>query len=199
MNNLQFRTATPDDAAQLQALVESAFRASDSREDWTADMRLNSSFRISVEEITAQITKPDGVILIAAAADNNDNDNANANDSDSGAVFVASIEVSSRKRTTNPDKPARLSMLAVSQHRQRGGIGRQMLSHAETYCTRTWGVRKLCLNALSTRRALISWYERRGYVRTGEVSPFPVGDARFKHLGLPDDLCFVELEKSLDG
>ena len=43
------------------------------------------------------------------------------------------------------------------------------------------------MTVISVRDELIAWYERRGYRRTGELSPFPYGDERF---GIPqrDDL-----------
>ena len=52
------------------------------------------------------------------------------------------------------------------------------------------------MGVLNVRDALIAWYERRGYQRTGKTEPFPYGDNRF---GTPlrDDLEFVILEKQL--
>ncbi|HUN84305.1 MAG TPA: hypothetical protein VMU48_07990 [Terracidiphilus sp.] len=52
------------------------------------------------------------------------------------------------------------------------------------------------MTVLNVRDALIAWYERRAYCRTGETKPFPYGDDRF---GVPlrDDLQFVVLEKTL--
>jgi hypothetical protein len=46
------------------------------------------------------------------------------------------------------------------------------------------------------RDALIAWYLRRGYHKTGETEPFPYGDDRF---GAPlrDDLSFLVLDKDL--
>ena len=46
------------------------------------------------------------------------------------------------------------------------------------------------------RDDLIAWYERRGYRRTGKMSPFPYGDERF---GIPKrpDLEFELLVKTL--
>lgn len=174
-SNIKFRTATPDDAPQLQQLVESAFRAEDSRQGWTDDLGLSSSFRIDVEEIMAIIAKPDSIVLMATD-DNN--------------TLVGSIGTS--KRDSNN---SRLFMLVVDETQRRGGIGRQILAYAENYCQRTWGVTTLGLNALSNRKQLISWYERRGYKQTGETSPFPF--ERFEALSLPDDLSFVEFEKVL--
>ncbi|KND94280.1 hypothetical protein TOPH_00787 [Tolypocladium ophioglossoides CBS 100239] len=176
--NLQFRIATADDARRLQQLVQCAFRAEDSRPDWTGDAGLAAHFRLDVEEVAATIASPDIVTLMAV------------DDSD---ALVASIEVSRRGGADC----GRLSMIAVDERCQRGGVGRQVLAYAEDYCRRTWGARGLSLNALSTRKALIEWYLRRGYRKTGETTPFP--RERFASLELPDDLCFVELEKAFGG
>ena len=52
------------------------------------------------------------------------------------------------------------------------------------------------MTVIDIRDELIAWYERRGYVRTGEHKPFPYGDERF---GIPkrDDLRFEVLYKAL--
>lgn len=174
--NLQFRIATPDDADRIQHLVQSAFRTVDSRQDWTGHAELASNFRIEADEVLANITCP-GIVNLVAMVDNNN---------DGG--IMASIQVS--KRGTNI---GRLSMIAVDDRYQRNGVGRQVLAYAEDYCRRTWCVEKFSLNALSTRKALIEWYMRRGYQKTGETSPFP--REKFSNIALPVDICFVELEK----
>lgn len=56
-----------------------------------------------------------------------------------------------------------------------------------------------CLSARNREhpyRALIAWYERRGYRRTGEVGAFPYDDPS---VGTPlrDDLALVTLIKPL--
>ncbi|KAM0253123.1 hypothetical protein ACHAQJ_007399 [Trichoderma viride] len=175
-SDLQFRTATPEDAGQLQQLVQSAFRTEDSRPDWTGNAELASHFRIDAEEVMAKIVNPDNIVLMAL-----DNDNA----------LVASIEVS--KRGINC---GRLSMIAVSDRYQRTGVGRLVLAYAEEYCRRTWAVEMFSLNALSTRKALIEWYIRQGYRKTGETTPFP--SERFSNMTLPADMCFIEMEKDFN-
>lgn len=177
--NLQFRIATPEDAPQLQKLVQAAFRAEDSRENWTADMTLNSSFRMEVEEVLRIITKPDSAILIATNSDDDNN------------TLVACCGISKRS-----DNLARFGPFAVDTQLQRRGLGRQVLAYAEDYCRRTWGVKKLELNALSTRRELIAWYMRCGYQKTGASEPFP--HDRFEELDLPEDMCFIMFEKDLN-
>lgn len=173
---LHFRIATPDDAVYIQHLVESAFRAEDSRPGWMADISLSLSFHLELEDVVTRITNLDSETLLAT------NDNAN---------LVASVVIS--KRGTNG---ARISMLAVDPEYHRGGIGRQVLAHAEEYCQHVWGVTKLELDALSTRRELISWYLRHGYRMTGESTPFP--HQKIDNLNLDNkDWRFLEMEKDL--
>jgi ribosomal protein S18 acetylase RimI-like enzyme len=88
-----------------------------------------------------------------------------------------------------------LGMLAVRPDLQERRLGRTLLGEAEAIASRDGG-RRIRMTVVNLRHALIAWYERRGYVQTGEVLPFPYGDARF---GIPrrDDLHFIVLEKSL--
>ncbi|KAL7930683.1 acyl-CoA N-acyltransferase [Trichoderma chlorosporum] len=173
--NLQFRPATAEDAGQIQQLLESAFRAVDSRPDWTGIAELASNFRINVEEVMVRIVNPDNAVLMAL-------DDAN--------TLVASIEVA--KRGINC---GRLSMIAVNERYQQNGVGRSVLAYAEAYCRKTWNVEEFSLNALSTRKALIAWYIRQGYEKTGETTPFP--REKFSSMTLPDDMCFIEMEKNI--
>ncbi|KAB5546813.1 putative GNAT family acetyltransferase [Coniochaeta sp. 2T2.1] len=174
MTKLHFRAATAPEASRIHQLVESAFRAEDSRPQWTADMSLGRSFRLDIQHITTPIENPDGAVLVACDQDNN---------------LIASVQVS--KRT---EDLARIALLAVDENHQRSGIGHRLLDYAEEYCRNTWGVDRMGLNALSTREELILWYTRCGYQKTGEVTPFrPPRDDET----LPDNLFFVEMEKQL--
>ena len=59
------------------------------------------------------------------------------------------------------------------------------------------GARRMRISVMNVRDALLlQWYERRGYVQTGEMKPFPYGD---ESVGKPmrDDLSFFILEKEL--
>ncbi|EXF74343.1 hypothetical protein COL5a_001430 [Colletotrichum fioriniae] len=177
MNDLisvTFRPATQDDALQVAQLVEAAFRAEDSRADWTADMELGRSFRYSADEALATINNADAVVLMGF---------------DFHGVLATTVQVVVNRET----QMARIAMLSVNPQLQRSLIGRQALGSAEEYAWQNYDIKRFGLNALSSREKLLAWYERRGYRRTGEISPFPVD--RFPHLDLPKDLCFVELEK----
>ena len=84
---------------------------------------------------------------------------------------------------------------SLSIPRCKSSIGRALLSSAEDFA-KAHGARRIRMGVLNVREALIAWYERRGYERTGETEPFPYGDNRF---GTPlrDDLEFVILRKQL--
>ncbi|PVI02820.1 putative N-acetyltransferase, GNAT family [Periconia macrospinosa] len=173
---LQFRKATPSDTPQVQSLIEAAFQADDTRPNWTAAVELNRSFRLPTAVVESLINSPDSAFLIATSS------------ADGSLVGVVGVT----KRS--PDL-GRILHLAIDQKYQRGGLGRHILAYAEQYCRDTWGVGRIGLDALCTRVELIKWYERRGYVRTGETSPFPA--ERVKELVLPEGLHFVELEKGV--
>ncbi len=125
MTELKFRIATTKDAPQIQALVQSSFRAIDNRADWTGHAELASHFKVTVDEVLAILAKEDTVTLNAVAASGGD-------DAD---TLVATIDVS--KRGTDV---GHLSMIAVDERFQQGGVGRQVLQYAEQYCRETWGV-----------------------------------------------------------
>ena len=88
-----------------------------------------------------------------------------------------------------------LGALTVSPALQNTGFGRKLLEAAEKYAA-LQGARTIEMTVVNVREALISWYERRGYERTGETRPFPYGDHRY---GTPmrNDLEFVVLERRL--
>jgi ribosomal protein S18 acetylase RimI-like enzyme len=90
-----------------------------------------------------------------------------------------------------------LGSLTVDPAMQNTGFGRKLLGAAEEYAA-LHGARTIEMTVVNVRDALISWYERRGYRRTGETRPFPYGDHRF---GTPtrSDLEFVVFEKHLSG
>ena len=171
-NTIIFRIASIDDASRLQNLIQAAFRAEDSREDWVGSPELATQFTIDIEDINLTIASPDHNFIVAVKQND----------------IIGCIGV--RKRSAGY---ARIFYLAIDPEYHRGGLGRQILEYGENYCRREFGVGKLGLDALSTRKALILWYERRGYIKTGELKPFPVG--KIDGRAVPEDLCFVEMEK----
>jgi ribosomal protein S18 acetylase RimI-like enzyme len=88
-------------------------------------------------------------------------------------------------------------MFAVRPDGQGSGLGKALLAAAEDHA-RTGGATTMEMCVIDRRTELIAWYERRGYVRTGETRPFPYGEPG---VGFPHDadLRFAVLVKSLVG
>ncbi len=88
-----------------------------------------------------------------------------------------------------------LGLLTVRPDLQNRQMGRTLLAAAELYAKQR-GASRIRMSVVNHRKTLIAWYERRGYLLTGETQPFPYHDERFGR-PLRDDLHFVLLEKDI--
>ncbi|MER6350210.1 GNAT family N-acetyltransferase [Streptomyces sp. NPDC001595] len=171
---LTFRDATDADVEPLVALIESAYRGDASRAGWTTEADILEGQRTDPEGVLGVIESPDSRLLTV----------------ERDGTLVACCQLEHR------GDYAYFGMFAVSPALQGGGLGKVIIAEAERQARATWGVREMHMTVISVREDLIAWYERRGYRRTGRMSPFPYGDERF---GIPrrPDLQFELLVKPL--
>ncbi|MFI9803883.1 GNAT family N-acetyltransferase [Streptomyces sp. NPDC052301] len=171
---LSFRDATDADVDALVALVESAYRGDASRAGWTTEADILEGQRTDPEGVLQVIKSPDSRLLTV----------------EQGGRIVACCQLEHR------GDHAYFGMFAVSPTLQGAGLGRTVIAEAERRALEAWGVSEMHMTVISVRNDLIAWYERRGYRRTGRMTPFPYGDERF---GIPqrDDLQFELLVKKL--
>ncbi|EST20293.1 GNAT family N-acetyltransferase [Streptomyces roseochromogenus] len=169
-----FRDATDADVDALVALIESAYRGDASRAGWTTEADILDGRRTDPEGVREVIKSPDSRLLTV--------------EQDGRIVACCQLE--------HRGDHAYFGMFAVSPALQGAGLGKQIMAEAERLVRETWGVTEMHMTVISVRDDLIAWYERRGYRRTGQMSPFPYGDERF---GIPqrDDLQFELLVKKL--
>jgi GNAT superfamily N-acetyltransferase len=166
------RPAVPADVEPLVALIQSAYRGDPSRAGWTTEADLLQGQRTDRDAVGALVAV--GAMTVGAEAD--------------GALLgCCQLE---RRGTV-----AYFGTFAVRPARQGAGTGSALLADAERRA-RAWGCTTMEMTVLAQRTDLIPYYERRGYVRTGEDRPFPYGDERY---GRPqrEDLVFTVLAKEL--
>ncbi|MEV0123805.1 GNAT family N-acetyltransferase [Streptomyces sp. NPDC050703] len=171
---LAFRDAGPADVDALVTLIESAYRGDASRTGWTTEADILQGQRTDPQGVAEVIDAP-GSRLMTVERD---------------GALVACCQLEHR------GEHAYFGMFAVSPVQQGAGLGKAVIAEAERVAREEWGARAMHMTVISVREDLIAWYERRGYRRTGEMTPFPYGDERF---GIPqrDDLRFELLVKDL--
>lgn len=175
MSSARFRTAVDTDAEAIALLVNSAYRGESSKRGWTTEADLLGGQRTDPDSILETIRSSHTAILLLESATQE---------------LLGCVSL-----TKESDETCYLGMLTIDPGLQAGGLGRQLLTHAEQ-TARDWGRHTMRMRIIDSRSELISFYERRGYHLTGRTEPFPLGDPRF---GLPkvENLTFVEMKKAL--
>jgi ribosomal protein S18 acetylase RimI-like enzyme len=170
--------ATEADHAAIVALVNQAYRGRGGElQSWNVETDVIEGERTTLAQMRADLAaRPSARLMVHKDAD----------------VLLASVWLEPRGAAD-----WYLGLLAIRPDLQARGLGRRMLDACDAYVAAHQGAR-VTLSVLNVRKALIAWYERRGYVRTGGIEPYPYGDTRFGR-PLRDDLAFVTLAKALSG
>ena len=175
-STLLFRSASLQDIPAILVLVHSAYRGETSRLGWTTEADLLEGQRTDEDELRSMIEAREARTRVVLG-------------------FFQDELVASMLLDPRPDH-VHVGMVAVRPDRQALGIGRRLLEHAEQVARAERLGAVLRMTVIAQRLELLRWYERRGFLPTGERAPFPYGEVRF---GLPlrPDLHFLVLEKRL--
>lgn len=173
MPALTFRSATILDVEAITALVNIAYRGEASRRGWTTEADLLDGLRTTAAEVQQLIESDHSTLLLGVTDDE----------------VVASVCL---EQTADA---AHIGMFVVRPDLQGSGIGKQLLTYAESYARKHWAVKEFAMHVITLRRELIAFYERRGYRRTGIFKNFPVNPEMWQPK--LDNLQLELLEKSV--
>jgi GNAT superfamily N-acetyltransferase len=152
---LHFYKAELVDAEGVAQLINSAYRGETSRKGWTTEADILDGLRTTTAEVGKIIKRKDAFILIGVLRDE----------------IVATIccewqELAGRDTV-------HFGMIAVKPTRQNKGYGKALIKAAEAITLREWRVAGFHMAVISIRHELIAFYERLGYIKTGEFKDFP--------------------------
>lgn len=150
---LDIRPATLADLPALHPLIERAYRGESARAGWTHEADLLSGARTDTATLASIVNDPAQVLLMLAE----------------NAVPLGCVNVADRGGGL-----AYLGMLCVEPARQGGHLGRRLIAAAETHARDIYHARIIEMTVISQRCELIAYYERRGWLLTGERRPFPI-------------------------
>lgn len=85
-----------------------------------------------------------------------------------------------------------LGLFAVDPAFQSMGVGGSLMTYAEEYVRKEWQCRRIVLWVIEQRGDIMDWYQRCGFVHTGERLPFVMPE-----LALVDGMQFCVLAKDL--
>lgn len=174
---MSLNRAVEDDYEEIVDLANLAFRGTGVLSSWNSEADFIEGQRLNESLLREGLaTKPDAPLLTYRE----DPDGALL-----GTVWLEPKE----------DGVWYLGLLTIRPDLQKRQMGRALLAAAEGFAKER-GAHRIRMSVVNVRTTLIAWYERRGYILTGETKPFPYDDERFGR-PLRDDLHFVLLEKNI--
>ena len=172
MNDTRFAYADLTDVPRVAALIELAYRGPAAATGWTNEAAILTGPRSSPAEVEALIRDGNSRFVLAFEGER--------------LIGCALIQQYA--------DGAYFGMFAIDPAQQGGGLGKAIVAQCEQAAQELWGAAFLRLTVISLREQLIEWYERRGFVRTGEHEPFPFETATG---ALRTDFDLIVLEKPL--
>lgn len=166
---MKLELANSSDDKEICKLLNLAYRG---KEGWTTESALVTGNRCNENDIASDINSPNNYLL----------------------VYRIENTISACISVQKTDGNASIGLFAVHPEFQNSGVGKTILKLAEQFAVSSFQPEKFIMGVLSSRTALIEYYERRGYNRNGSIKAFPV----HLNVGIPVDpnLTIEELTKN---
>lgn len=165
---IRIQRATVADVPALTGLINRSYRGETAKKGWTTESHLLDGIRIDEDTLTGYIEDKDTVILKCT----------------NKGVLQGSVYLNKKGNDLY------FGMLTVDPDKQNTGTGKLLLKHVEWFA-REQNCNRIHMTVISIRDELIAWYERHGFVKTGEVKPFPA-DTKFGIQKQPLQLLVME-------
>lgn len=159
-------------APAIAKLINMAYRGASGDGRWTSEHNLIAGDRITTESLVDTILDPQTRVF--AAFDEDDQPRC---------CIVVEFK--------DGDNSADIGVFAVHPDEQGTGLGSKLLAHAERYASKR--VNTFRVLVVNESKALIEFYQRKGYRLTGKTEPYPTE----KNVGTPlvEGIHLVVLEK----
>jgi len=167
---MNLKLAQLEQSQEIGNLVNQAYRG---KTGWTKEGHLVSGDRVSSKQIEDIILNENSYLLITQ-----------------NKIDITSC-ICIEKKTNN----AYFGLFAVNPNIQSKGIGKKVLKLAEEYTKDILKLKKITMVVISQREELISYYERRGYVKININQEYP----KYLDVGTPkiEGLTIDYLEKTI--
>lgn len=150
----KFRYIKPADFLCLTHLINRAYRPACGEEGWTHESNWISDIRLSLPQLEQLAHKKHRHIRIAELNDR----------------LVGCVMFSLNQSKNHVE----IGLLTVDPTLQNQQLGRKLLAQAESLAIALYQPEFFEMSVVNTRTELIEFYERRGYVLTGDIKPYPI-------------------------
>jgi predicted N-acetyltransferase YhbS len=170
--DIKISIATAADTPALIQLVNSAYRGESSRKGWTTEADILEGIRIDEASVQEILDDPKADLHTFSLP---------------GEGLIACVYLK------EAEDHLYLGMLTVRPTLQAGGMGKFILQFAEKFAAQK-GKPAVHMTVINKRTELIAWYNRHGYLPTGETEPW-IDDIHIGHRKA--ELHFIVLEKEI--
>jgi ribosomal protein S18 acetylase RimI-like enzyme len=167
------RAAEAADIPAVTALINSAYRGTSSAVGWTTEANILQGRRIDEAGLARAMAEPDTLFLLCFQ----------------DGALIGSVQLQKVSEGVGY-----LGMFVIRPGLQGQGLGRRFMREAEATARQLWGVTRMTMSVIGLREELIAYYQRCGYVLTGERLPFPFEDGLSAALVEGIDLVVMEKE-----
>ena len=153
--------ATAQDIPVLIELVNSVYRGETGMKSWTTEADLLDGQRIDHDMLAEIISDPLSRLILFRSSEKD---------------LIGCVQLQKQ------ENKCYLGMLSVHVSWQKSGLGKYILEYCENFAQTEFQSEKMTINVISRRFELIAYYQRRGYISTGNKRPFPYNQPKY---GIP--------------